>query len=584
MQTITFYSYKGGVGRSLALSNGASYLAKFGLKVCVIDFDFEAPGIHYKFGIETESIDNGIIDYIHQFIETQEMPASLEPYYHRLEKEGEGDICVIPAGNILKAAYWDKLSSINWSQFLYEEEGEGLLFFLELKERIKKEINPDFLLIDSRTGVTEIGGISTSLLADQVVFLLTNTIESLEGTCQIAKSVYKAQAQNSHEIKPVFVLTRIPAKLEAELEQSIIANLKTKINQKTNQHIKDIYVIHSDRELEIGETLVIQDINANKNRLLQEEYLKLFLRIIPTEITDAKISIFNQNILKDIALDPIGVQKRLEEFAILYPNPQTYHSLLEVYLLARNIDIQDFIHHFEKLHRLYQTFRINKKLSDKYIELFAKMFKSKSGIKIFNIDIVQYYIPSNNIKLLNKIKDIQFEKNINKGLEIYEMILNASKNKTKILTQLLRKIKESNKKHTIKSNIFVKYKEDIFLSLELQYLYIYFLFKIGKTGEIAETMTRNEQEINNYLYKNGWDFWLNISEIVYHSTFNEILEKELNIIIKNRHYRLYSEDYFENRDKIILIGKKFKNNNNFDKFRSMIADVENVDEILSKIL
>lgn len=30
MQTITFYSYKGGVGRSLALANVAHYLARFG--------------------------------------------------------------------------------------------------------------------------------------------------------------------------------------------------------------------------------------------------------------------------------------------------------------------------------------------------------------------------------------------------------------------------------------------------------------------------------------------------------------------------------------------------------------------------
>src|SRR3990172_10784009 len=45
-QIITFYSYKGGVGRSLALANVATLLAQHGKKVLVIDFDLEAPGLH----------------------------------------------------------------------------------------------------------------------------------------------------------------------------------------------------------------------------------------------------------------------------------------------------------------------------------------------------------------------------------------------------------------------------------------------------------------------------------------------------------------------------------------------------------
>ena len=49
MKTITFYSYKGGVGRTLALSNIANKLSEFGKKVCIIDFDLEAPGLHIKF-------------------------------------------------------------------------------------------------------------------------------------------------------------------------------------------------------------------------------------------------------------------------------------------------------------------------------------------------------------------------------------------------------------------------------------------------------------------------------------------------------------------------------------------------------
>jgi len=42
---VTFYSYKGGVGRSMALANVAALLARWGRRVLIIDWDLEAPGI-----------------------------------------------------------------------------------------------------------------------------------------------------------------------------------------------------------------------------------------------------------------------------------------------------------------------------------------------------------------------------------------------------------------------------------------------------------------------------------------------------------------------------------------------------------
>jgi len=43
-QIITFYSYKGGTGRSMALANIAWILASNGKRVLIIDWDLEAPG------------------------------------------------------------------------------------------------------------------------------------------------------------------------------------------------------------------------------------------------------------------------------------------------------------------------------------------------------------------------------------------------------------------------------------------------------------------------------------------------------------------------------------------------------------
>jgi Mrp family chromosome partitioning ATPase len=46
---ITFYSYKGGTGRSMAMANVAWLLALSGARVLAIDWDLEAPGLHRYF-------------------------------------------------------------------------------------------------------------------------------------------------------------------------------------------------------------------------------------------------------------------------------------------------------------------------------------------------------------------------------------------------------------------------------------------------------------------------------------------------------------------------------------------------------
>ncbi len=71
---ITFYSYKGGTGRSMALANTACLLAErlasSSQKVLMMDWDLEAPGLHRFFTAQLEIVEHadrpGIIDYFHE--------------------------------------------------------------------------------------------------------------------------------------------------------------------------------------------------------------------------------------------------------------------------------------------------------------------------------------------------------------------------------------------------------------------------------------------------------------------------------------------------------------------------------------
>ena len=80
----TFYSYKGGVGRSMALANVAQWLSTEGVDVVMIDWDLEAPGLEHFFAgddeLEVARSQVGVIDmlesYRRQFPSLQHPPGS----------------------------------------------------------------------------------------------------------------------------------------------------------------------------------------------------------------------------------------------------------------------------------------------------------------------------------------------------------------------------------------------------------------------------------------------------------------------------------------------------------------------------
>src|SRR5215211_3783158 len=53
---VTFYSFKGGVGRSMALANIARQFQLRGLNVVMVDWDLEAPGLETFFSAESAQL------------------------------------------------------------------------------------------------------------------------------------------------------------------------------------------------------------------------------------------------------------------------------------------------------------------------------------------------------------------------------------------------------------------------------------------------------------------------------------------------------------------------------------------------
>ena len=301
MKTITFYSYKGGVGRTLALSNIAKRLAEFGKRVCILDFDLEAPGLHIKLEnqIPKQGIQSGIVDYIYEFSTTGNIPEDISKYLTRLKSPK--NMFFIAAGNPLSNDYWMKLAQINWWKLFYSEQSEGIPFFLDLKEKIRLTYKPDYLLIDSRTGITELSAITISILADSVVFFSANNKENIQGCKHVLRSIANSE-NNLFGIKKDihFVLSRIPNPEkpdEKTKEEALTNKIFSEFNEfKENENInmKSFNVLHSDRDLEMEECMKIGYEFDKTSGPISKEYLNLFNKLTEDDLTDEEKIQFNK--------------------------------------------------------------------------------------------------------------------------------------------------------------------------------------------------------------------------------------------------------------------------------------------------
>ncbi|SDH16992.1 CobQ/CobB/MinD/ParA nucleotide binding domain-containing protein [Lentzea fradiae] len=208
---ITFYSYKGGVGRSFTLASIAVLLARWGYRVLTVDWDLEAPGLHHYFGPQMTRVpDGGVIDLAHDFLAGAKRPA---PHIVEVGVEGTGSLSLLASGR-MDRGYMRRMQSIDWTD-LYER---GFATFLETCRDIWTAEH-DFVLIDSRTGISDIASICTAHLPDRLVVVFTANDQNLDEVVDIARRADDARDRMPydrprHTVLPV--LSRLDNRVEYE--------------------------------------------------------------------------------------------------------------------------------------------------------------------------------------------------------------------------------------------------------------------------------------------------------------------------------------------------------------------------------
>lgn len=262
MEVVTFYSYKGGVGRTLLLAWVARALAARGKRVLALDLDLEAPGLPSKLRPESEpKAGFGVVDLLLRFQGGASPPTDLAQWCLPVPTE-QGSLWLLPAGAAPSPAYWQALGKVSWETLFVERAADGARFFLWLRDALAKAVGADFLLIDARTGVTEMGAAAVGMLADTVIAVTNMSPESKRGLREVLRAAVGNSRSNRPPLRVLPVLSRVPALLGADDDARLVDQLQRFLNEEADPltstlAVERVLMVHHEETLLVDEQRVL---------------------------------------------------------------------------------------------------------------------------------------------------------------------------------------------------------------------------------------------------------------------------------------------------------------------------------------
>jgi hypothetical protein len=229
----------------MVLAKTADILAQAGLRVLMIDFDLEAPGIEQYFAVDQKSIRShaGLFDLVLAYkaamaVAVSSAPAGQEfrklqelfiaPVYLRLPSGGKLDL--MPAGRRGSdeelSHYALRLRQFDWQDFFFNFGGE--IFFEWLRRSLDGKLY-DMVLVDSRTGVSEMGGICAYQLADMIVAMCAPNQQNLEGTRDAVRNFLSPRVMTLRGGRPLQMLV-VPSRVETR-DESLLQDFRERFDK-----------------------------------------------------------------------------------------------------------------------------------------------------------------------------------------------------------------------------------------------------------------------------------------------------------------------------------------------------------------
>lgn len=203
----------------MAMVNAAVELTKRGRRVLAVDFDLEAPGLDTFDVMRPRKSVPGIIDFVSEYLASGEAPDARR-FISKASgiSDDDGKLWIMPSGR--HETYARNFNQIDWG-VLYDKY-DGYLLFEDLKAQWDRVLNPDYVLIDSRTGHTDTGGICTRQLPDAVAILFFPNEQNLRGLTKVVRDIRsEAVEPRNKRIQLHFVMSNVP---DLDDEDRILSN------------------------------------------------------------------------------------------------------------------------------------------------------------------------------------------------------------------------------------------------------------------------------------------------------------------------------------------------------------------------
>jgi MinD-like ATPase involved in chromosome partitioning or flagellar assembly len=203
----TFYSLRGGVGRSTALGYVARVLARENRVLCV-DMDLEAPGLAALFGVEEQvSTGQGVVSLLVQL----DLGAEPDLTDHILRIDDVGELYLLPAG-LPSAEYARQLAQVDPVGY-YQDDLNPLRELLKLIRNSR--LCFDVVLLDARTGISPLSAPLLFDLADLAVVAFFPHPQAFRGTGALVEALLRARTERQADGQsltpsPHFLISPIP--------------------------------------------------------------------------------------------------------------------------------------------------------------------------------------------------------------------------------------------------------------------------------------------------------------------------------------------------------------------------------------
>ncbi len=177
---VSFYFFKGGLGRTTTVAAIALLLARAGKRSLVFDLDLESPGVGPLLLENIPLPDSGIVDYLVEWQLLKTRPVNLSSYVtvqNQQDLVDQGQPLRVMTAGRLDAHFLEKLARLDFENFVNQKTNPLVELFCHADD----EYDLDFILLDLRSGLHDLGGLSLNGLSHLDILFGLETEQSWAG-------------------------------------------------------------------------------------------------------------------------------------------------------------------------------------------------------------------------------------------------------------------------------------------------------------------------------------------------------------------------------------------------------------------